>query len=144
MSVCERVFNAEEAAGKYLDLNRHFQSFKNLKEVQAFLQQKQENEGDKFGPSKGDSFKAPTDYLSWLKTFHRLAEHLPLSIKQSQPYLTHLFDLSRYLTQYLRKSRPLDSLSKRSAVPQAGDDDRLKAISDSPLDMEQEFEDTFE
>lgn len=148
MQVCDRVFNAEEASGKYLDLNKHFRAFKNLQEVQTLLQQKQESEGDKFGPAAkaGASFKAPVDYLSWLKCFHRLAEHLPLSIKQSQPYLAYVFDLSRYLTQYLRKSRPLDSLTNRvnHHLHFSSNNDKLRAVTDSTLELENEFEETFE
>lgn len=129
MKICEKSFSSEEASGKYLDLNAQYLTFKSLKSVHEALDK--EIVGPATAPLRGGS-KVPQDYLAWLKCFHRIPEALDVSVKQNETYVQYLVDLSRYLTEYLRKSRPLDGL-----------EDDARNLASRALPLEAEFEETF-
>ena len=84
----DKMFSGEEGHGKFLDLNKNYLTFCNIKKLRTL------------GLIKSE------DYLTWLQNFNQF-QKIPLYIKQGTQYEEYITNLAETLKDFFQRSRPL-------------------------------------
>eukprot|EP00929_Paragymnodinium_shiwhaense_P013181 TRINITY_DN121038_c0_g1_i1.p1 TRINITY_DN121038_c0_g1~~TRINITY_DN121038_c0_g1_i1.p1 ORF type:complete len:531 (-),score=172.61 TRINITY_DN121038_c0_g1_i1:68-1660(-) len=125
----DKIFTGEEDMGKRVDMNRHYDTYVNIKPLtahrkkrfreQTFARLKRKTPdlepNDEIVEQTFEKEYVELDYISWLKTFdqfHELPRHLKYKSAKWKQYLN---DIAGYLKDFLLRCQPVIDVAKLEA-----------------------------